>query len=148
MAISEIVTVQLRQNLAKEFPECSKFASGNIGQGHLSGKQKYARIFVLYLALLKTEVFDKFRNKKGKLPKSKKAKKKEEPIAEASTAISDAKNSEEFYESPTGRDGADSDADDEDEYVNDISVENEIIQDTIKRLNRRSTKQLITHWLD
>lgn len=77
-AIAEIVTVQLRQGLSKDYPECSKFATGNIGQGHLSGKQKYARIFVLYLAMLKTEVFNTFRNKNGKMPKLKKEKKRKE----------------------------------------------------------------------
>jgi len=96
-AIAKIVTVQLKQGLAKDYPELL-FATGNIGQGHLSGKQKYAHIFVVYLALLKTEVFNMFGNKKGKTPKSKKETKKKY----ASTPTTGTKEVIEKEVSPTG----------------------------------------------
>ena len=134
-AIAEIVTVQLRQGLSKDYPECSKFATGNIGQGHLSGKQKYARIFVLYLAMLKTEVFNTFRNKNGKMPKSKKEKKRKEtcveeevedilPNAPMEGVVSDDDSSDE--------EDSDSDSDDEDRYVHDFTGDEDVIVDAVK----------------
>ena len=133
-AIAEIVTVQLRQGLSKDYPECSKFATGNIGQGHLSGKQKYARVFVLYLALLKTEVFNTFRNKNGKMPKSKKENKKKDAEEEAVVVILPEAPMEGVVSDDESSDGEDdeSDSDDEDRYVHDLSADDDVIIDAVK----------------
>ena len=56
------------QSGKKMFPSMSKFSSGNYDIGHLTGVQKYARIFAMYLTLLKTDVHNFFKGKKGKVP--------------------------------------------------------------------------------
>ena len=73
-AIAEIIQMNSGQGAKTDMPDFSKFATGNINQGHLSGKQKYARIFVLYMALLKTSVYNSFKGKRGKKPKTNKKK--------------------------------------------------------------------------
>ena len=73
-AVSETVVVHMAQGKRSEFPDCCKFTTGNIDQGHLSGKQKYARIFIMYLVMLKKSTFEFFEDKKGKKPKTKKKK--------------------------------------------------------------------------
>lgn len=73
-AIAEIIQMNSGQGAKTDMPDFSKFATGNINQGHLSGKQKYARIFVLYMALLKTSVYNSFKGKRGKKPKTNKSK--------------------------------------------------------------------------
>ena len=50
------------------FPSMSKFSSGNYDIGHLTGSQKYARVFAMYLTLLKSDVHAFFIDKKGKVP--------------------------------------------------------------------------------
>ena len=54
--------------VAKKIPSMSKFSSGNYDIGHLTGVQKYARIFAMYLTLLKTDVHQFFKGEKGKVP--------------------------------------------------------------------------------
>jgi len=62
------------------FPSMAKFSSGNYGMGNLTGNQKYARVFAMYLTLLKTDVKCFFIGKKGKVPsRVKKPPKKKKP---------------------------------------------------------------------
>ena len=49
-----------KQSCVSEYPDCRKFKTGNLGQGHLSGKQKYARIVLIYIAMCRTSVFESF----------------------------------------------------------------------------------------
>ena len=57
------------------FPEYQKFLSGNLDQGHLSGKQKYARIFIIYMALIRSSTISGLFGRKGKVQKRKRSNK-------------------------------------------------------------------------
>jgi len=63
-----------KQSCVSEYPDCRKFKTGNLGQGHLSGKQKYARIVLIYIAMCRTSVFESFEHTYGKTPKLSKGK--------------------------------------------------------------------------
>ena len=63
-----------KQSCVSEYPDCRKFKTGNLGQGHLSGKQKYARIVLIYIAMCRTSVFESFLHTYGKTPKLSKGK--------------------------------------------------------------------------
>ena len=67
--IPSIVSDISKQSCQSEYPDCRKFKTGNLGQGHLSGKQKYSRMVLIYIALAKTSVFESFVGTYGKTPK-------------------------------------------------------------------------------
>jgi len=90
-AIANIIQMNSSQGQKTSMPDFSKFATGNISQGHLSGKQKYGRIFVLYMALLKSSLYNSFKGKKGKKPKTNKKKVKKK-VGEKSSKIALSKN--------------------------------------------------------
>ena len=63
-AVIEIVAHHSRQS-HRGFPILSTFRNGFDSLGTISGKEKYARIFVLYLALMKSEVIHSIATARG-----------------------------------------------------------------------------------
>jgi len=93
--IPSIVSSIGQQSCVSEYPDCRKFKTGNLGQGHLSGKQKYTRIVLIYIALSRTSVFKSFEHTNGKTPKLSKGqiskKKNGEVIPENSVKQTDSR---------------------------------------------------------
>jgi len=73
--LTDIANMDSSQGCRDDYPDFLKFRSGNLDQGHLSGSFKYSRLFIMYLAFIKTDVVSHLINKKGKKPKKKKKKK-------------------------------------------------------------------------
>jgi len=91
-AIADIIQMISSQGQKTSMPDFSKFATGNISQGHLSGQQKYGRIFVLYMALLKSSGYNSFKEKRKERNPRQIKKKKRKKVVEKLSKIALSKN--------------------------------------------------------
>ena len=151
--LTDIANMDSSQGCRDDYPDFLKFRSGNLDQGHLSGSFKYSRLFIMYLAFIKTDVVSYLINKKGKKPKKKKKKKTKKKNdngkaegEENDVDVNEDEDEDEHNSQPAGEDDMEEeDSDDERLYDEEDTVLDELNDDEETLEPKALTFDIVTY---